>query len=61
MKVDPVYASDDLIAEVARQGYDLFGDVLEYAYDDGKPSPSSAIPIAGNLPFSISSLGYAKK
>lgn len=38
---------DDLIAEVARQGYDLFGDVLEYAYDDGKPTPLAAFEAVG--------------
>ena len=38
---------DDLIAEVAAQGYDLFGDVLEYAYNDGKPSPLAAFEAVG--------------
>ena len=38
---------DDLIAEVATQGYDLFADVLEYAYDGGKPSALSAFEAVG--------------
>ena len=38
---------DDLIAEVATQGYELFGDVLEYAYNDGKPSPLAAFEAVG--------------
>jgi AcrR family transcriptional regulator len=27
---------DDLLAEVARQGFDIFAALLEYAYDDGR-------------------------
>ena len=38
---------DDLIAEVATQGYDLFADVLDYAYDGGKPSPLAAFEAVG--------------
>ncbi len=38
---------EDLIAEVARQGYDLFADLLEYAYDDGRPSPLAAFSAVG--------------
>ena len=30
---------DDLLAEVARQGFDIFAALLEYAYDDGRPPP----------------------
>ena len=29
---------EELLAEVARQGYDIFAALMEYAYDDGKPS-----------------------
>jgi AcrR family transcriptional regulator len=29
---------DDLIAEAARQGYVIFSDVMQYAYDQGQPS-----------------------
>tara|TARA_R110002124_G_scaffold1840_22_gene12175 strand:- start:6161 stop:6775 length:615 start_codon:yes stop_codon:yes gene_type:complete len=38
---------DDLIAEIAAQGYDIFGDVLEFAYDEGKPSPLAAFEAVG--------------
>ncbi len=29
---------DDLIAEAALQGYEIFGDLMEYAYNSGKPT-----------------------
>ncbi|MCB1397518.1 MAG: TetR/AcrR family transcriptional regulator [Rhodobacter sp.] len=38
---------EDLIAEVATQGYDLFADVLNYAFNDGKPSPLAAFEAVG--------------
>ena len=38
---------DQLIAEVARQGYDIFAALLEYAYNDGKPSALSAFEATG--------------
>lgn len=38
---------DQLIAEVARQGYDIFAVLLEYAYNDGKPSALSAFEATG--------------
>jgi len=38
---------DDLIAEVAAQGFDLFADLLDYAYDDGRPSPLAAFEAVG--------------
>lgn len=38
---------DDLIAEVARQGFDIFGALLEYAYDAGKPSALAAFEATG--------------
>ncbi|WP_417626178.1 TetR/AcrR family transcriptional regulator [Pararhodobacter aggregans] len=38
---------EDLIAEVATQGYELFADVLDYAYNDGKPSPLAAFEAVG--------------
>jgi AcrR family transcriptional regulator len=38
---------EDLIAEVALQGYDLFADVLDYAYDEGQPSPCAAFEAVG--------------
>lgn len=38
---------DDLIAEIATQGYELFADVLNYAYDEGRPSPLTAFEAVG--------------
>jgi len=38
---------DELIAEVAAQGFDLFADVLDYAYDEGRPSPLAAFEAVG--------------
>ena len=38
---------DELIAEVARQGYILFGDLLEHAYNGGKPTALSAFSTVG--------------
>lgn len=38
---------DELLAEVARQGYDIFAALLEYAYDDGRPSPLAAFEATG--------------
>ena len=38
---------DDLIAEVAAQGFELFADVLDYAYDDGRPSALAAFEAVG--------------
>lgn len=38
---------DDLMAEVARQGYDIFGALLEYAYNEGKPTPLAAFEATG--------------
>ncbi len=38
---------DELIAEIATQGYDLFADVLTYAYDEGRPSPLAAFEAVG--------------
>lgn len=38
---------DDLIAEVARQGYEVFGALMEYAYDGGKPSALAAFEATG--------------
>jgi len=38
---------DELIAEIATQGYDLFADVLAYAYDEGRPSPLAAFEAVG--------------
>lgn len=38
---------DELIAEVALQGFDRFADLLEHAWDDGRPSPLAAIERVG--------------
>ena len=38
---------DDLLAEVARQGFDIFAALLEYAYDQGRPSPLAAFEATG--------------
>ena len=38
---------EDLIAEAARQGYEIFADLLDYAYDDGQPSALSAFEKTG--------------
>ena len=38
---------EDLLAEVARQGYDIFAALMEYAYDDGKPSALAAFESTG--------------
>lgn len=38
---------DELIAEAARQGYEIFGDLLEYAYDNGQPSALAAFERTG--------------
>lgn len=38
---------DDLLAEVARQGYEMFAALMDYAYADGKPSALSAFEATG--------------
>jgi AcrR family transcriptional regulator len=38
---------DDLLAEVARQGFDIFAALLEYAYDDGRPTALAAFEATG--------------
>ena len=38
---------EDLIMELARQGFELFADLLEYAYRDGQPSPLAAFESVG--------------
>jgi len=38
---------EDLIAEAARQGYEIFAALMEYAYDDGKPSALAAFEATG--------------
>lgn len=38
---------DDLIAEVARQGFEVFAALMEFAYDDGRPSALAAFEATG--------------
>jgi len=38
---------DELLAEVARQGYDIFAAVMEFAYSDGKPTALAAFEATG--------------
>lgn len=38
---------DDLIAEAARQGYDIFAALMEFAYNDGKPTALAAFEATG--------------
>lgn len=47
---------DDLLAEVARQGYDIFAALMEYAFNDGKPSALAAFEATGRA-----YLAFAKK
>lgn len=38
---------EDLIAEAARQGYEIFADLMEYAYQKGQPSALAAFERTG--------------
>lgn len=38
---------EDLIAEAARQGYGIFADLMEYAYQSGQPSALKAFEATG--------------
>ena len=38
---------DDLIAEAARQGYEIFADLMEFAYQSGQPSDLAAFEATG--------------
>jgi AcrR family transcriptional regulator len=38
---------DQLLAEVARQGYDIFAALMEFAYDEGRPSSLAALEATG--------------
>ncbi|AJE46934.1 TetR/AcrR family transcriptional regulator [Celeribacter indicus] len=38
---------EDLIAEIARQGYEVFADLLDYAFDTGQPSALAAFEATG--------------
>ena len=51
---------DELMEEVARQGYVMFGDRLERAYNDGRPSALSAFMATGRayLEFARENPGF---
>jgi AcrR family transcriptional regulator len=38
---------DDLIAEAARQGYEIFAALMEFAFNEGKPSALAAFEATG--------------
>ena len=38
---------EDLIAEAALQGYDIFADLMQFAYDKGQPSALAAFEATG--------------
>ncbi|MGB5865827.1 MAG: TetR/AcrR family transcriptional regulator [Sulfitobacter sp.] len=38
---------DELIAEAALQGYEIFGELMEYAYESGQPSALAAFEATG--------------
>lgn len=38
---------DELIVEVARQGYDIFGALMEFAFDEGHPTALAAFEAVG--------------
>ncbi|MBU2982276.1 TetR/AcrR family transcriptional regulator [Lentibacter algarum] len=38
---------EDLIAEAARQGYEIFADVMQFAYEKGQPSALAAFEATG--------------
>ena len=45
---------EDLIAEAARQGYVIFGDLMEHAFDDGQPSALAAFEKTGRAYLAFS-------
>jgi AcrR family transcriptional regulator len=51
---------DELIEEVAQQGFTMFADRLERAWNDGRPSPLSAFMATGRayLDFARDNPGY---
>ncbi|MBE3637649.1 TetR/AcrR family transcriptional regulator [Mangrovicoccus algicola] len=38
---------EDLIAEAARQGYEIFADLMDYAFDEGRPTAVAAFEATG--------------
>ena len=51
---------EDLIAEVALQGYEIFADLMQFAYDKGQPAALSAFEATGRayLAFARKYPGY---
>ena len=38
---------EDLLAEAARQGFEIFADLMQHAYDNGQPSALAAFEATG--------------
>ena len=51
---------EDLIAEAALQGYEIFADVMEFAFDNGRPSALRAFEATGRayLAFALKYPGH---
>ena len=51
---------EDMIAAAAQQGYEMFGDLMAHAYNDGQPSALSAFEATGRayLAFANKYPGY---
>jgi len=41
------HGREDLIAEIARQGYEIFADLMDYAFDGGRPTAMAAFEATG--------------
>ncbi|MEO1106652.1 MAG: TetR/AcrR family transcriptional regulator [Pseudomonadota bacterium] len=41
------HGREDLIAEAAKQGFEMFADLMQYAYDQGQPSALAAFEATG--------------
>jgi len=46
---------EDLIAEAARQGYEIFADLMEFAYAGGKPTAIAAFEAVGRAYLAFAS------
>jgi AcrR family transcriptional regulator len=51
---------EDLIAECARQGFEIFADLMDFAYSNGQPSALTAFEATGRayLSFARSNAGH---
>ena len=51
---------DELIAEAARQGYEIFADLMQYAFDSGQPAALRSFVATGRayLAFARKSRGH---